>query len=63
MKENLELLSEIVLNNQGCFKRVRRYYKDWHPELPNAVLVNGYQGKETRQELDIIKPIRIIEIK
>ena len=63
MKENLELLNESILEEQGAFKKVRRFYKDWHPNLLNAVLINdGWQGKETKQEITIIKPSRVIKI-
>ena len=63
-KESSELLSEVVLKDNGAFKKIRRYYKGWHPEIPNAVLIsNGYQGKETKVEIDIIKPSKTVEVK
>ncbi len=64
IESKLNLVSETVLQEQGAFKKVRRFYKGWHPSIPNAVLIgNGYQGKETKVETTIIKPSRIITVK
>lgn len=58
-----ELLSEEVLEKQGALERVRRYYQGWHPELEYSELVQGWTGRETRQEVTVVKPIRIFEVK
>jgi hypothetical protein len=52
---NPELLSERVIEKQGSFEKVVRYWKGWRPELENAVLLNGWQGRETRQEIFIVR--------
>ena len=56
--KELKLLSEEILEKYGSFERVRQYWKDWHPEIPNAVLIFGLTGKETMVEKDVIRPVR-----
>ena len=58
-----ELLHEEILEKHGAFQRVRRYWKGWHPELEDAVLTNGWTGKETKQEIDVIRPSKTFRIK
>ena len=61
-KENFELLSEKLLRQNGAISVVRRYYKGWFPQLPNAVLCVGWTGKETRQDIEVIKPIKTFTV-
>jgi len=60
-KSEIELLCEQVIEENGSFKRVKRWWRGWHPEL--GKLCFGWQGKETIQEIAVIKPIMIIEVK
>lgn len=46
------MLSEIVLHQNGAFKRVRRYLRGIHPE--RGVIVRGFTGWETLEEKDVI---------
>ena len=55
-----EILNEQVLYEQGCFRKVRRWIKGWHPE---GKLTMGYQGKETIQTIDQIEPQGTFEVR
>ena len=57
-----ELLQEEILFKSGAFERVRRFWKGWHPELENAKLGMGWKGKETEQEVTIIKPSKTFKV-
>jgi len=58
MKERL--LSTIVKHQEGGYQRIEQWYSGWHPKMDGAVLTNGWTGRETRVEKDIIKPIQTI---
>ena len=49
----MEILSEEVLHEQGCFRRVRRWLRGWHPDF--GVLTWGMTGKETVAELCVVR--------
>jgi hypothetical protein len=53
MGKSLEILGEEIVHKSGCYSRVRRWVRGVHPEL--GVIVRGYTGWETMQELDVIK--------
>lgn len=53
-----ELLCEKVVEKHGAFEKVVRYWRGWFPELEGAILINGWIGKETKQEITIIRPKR-----
>ena len=55
-----EILGEETLYQQGCFRTVRRYLRDWHPEL--GILSNGWQGPETIVVQDVIRPIGVFRV-
>ena len=59
-KSMKEILSERTLEEQGSFSRVERYLKGHHPE--EGQLTFGYQGPETIQRIDVIKPIVIVTV-
>jgi len=61
MLEERELLYEQVLEEKGSFKRVRRWWRGWHPDL--GKLISGWQGEETVQETTVIRPRIIIEVR
>ena len=51
------ILAEEVLFEQGNYRRVRRYLAGWHPQL--GVLHQGWSGRETIVEVDVIAPARV----
>lgn len=56
----LELLDERIIYTNGCFKRVRRWYKGAHPKL--GLIIKGLTGQETVVEQDVIVPIGRIHV-
>lgn len=60
MQQDIEILSEEVLHQQGCYRRVRRWLRGRHPELGTLVL--GWTGWETMQEVDVIKPMGVFTV-
>jgi hypothetical protein len=52
---NKELLSEVIIEKQGAFEKVKRWYKGWDLAL-NGTFINGITGKETETEETVIKP-------
>jgi len=50
-----EILSEQVIYQNGCFKRVRRWISGIFPE--RGTIHWGYTGWETIEELDLITPM------
>ena len=50
---NLEIVSEEIIRQQGSYYFIRRYIKGWHPEY--GLLHFGYSGKETVQEITVLK--------
>jgi hypothetical protein len=63
MGQERVLLSEEVLTKQGAFERVRRYWRGGYPELENSVLVFGWQGKETKQEVSVVRPKEVFNMR
>jgi len=61
MSSERELLCEQVIKENGNFKIVRRWWRGWYPELGR--LGFGLQGKETIQEITVIKASKTIEVK
>lgn len=58
-----EILYEVPVDQQGTFEVVTRYVKDHHPELKNAELTMGWQGKETVQkDLTVVRPLQIFNV-
>lgn len=55
-EKTYELLNEVVLYESGTYRRVRQYFKGWHPEL-HGVFMWGLQGRETMIERDSIRPL------
>jgi hypothetical protein len=51
---NLELLDEKLVYQNGCYKRVQRWYRGIHPGL--GLVIKGLTGWETLVEQDIITP-------
>ena len=51
-----ELLGEETLYQQGCFRKVRRYWKGWCPEKGEQI--DGWTGPETVEDVTIVEPIR-----
>ena len=50
----LELLDEQVIYRNGCYKRVKRWYRGAHPI---GVVIQGFTGLETVVEQDVIVPM------
>jgi len=55
-----EIVGTEVIAQSGCFMRVRRYYRGWHPQL--GTLHFGWSGKETIEEADVIKAMGIFTV-
>jgi len=55
------ILSERVISQQGCFRRVIRYLEGWHAS--KGKLTMGYRGKETIQTIDLIEPKVVFEVR
>jgi hypothetical protein len=56
MAKEYQIISEQIIDQQGSFKRVRRWYEGHHSEL--GVLTSGWQGEpQTIQEVDVISPV------
>lgn len=58
--ENVEILGEEVLFRSGCFRRVRRWLRGIHPGL--GVVIRGYTGWETVQEISVIRPMTVLYV-
>jgi hypothetical protein len=56
-------LSEEIIRQNGSYSLRRRWYRDWHPEMKNAVLTKGWTGRETKVEETVIKPIKTFMVK
>lgn len=51
-----EIISEVTLEQQGSFKRVRRWLDGHHPK--EGVLTFGWQGEpQTVQDVEVITPV------
>ena len=55
MEKTLEIVGEEIIHQQGCYRRLRRWVKGWHPEL--GQLMFGLSGPETVMEVDSIRPM------
>lgn len=61
MPKEYQIVSEQIIDQQGSFKRVRRWYEGHHSEL--GVLTSGWQGEpQTIREVDIISPVVTVKI-
>jgi hypothetical protein len=62
----MEIVSEKVLYEQGCFRTVEQYIKGAHPELCDGkinFLTRGWQGEtQTYVIKDIITPVKQFRI-
>ena len=56
--ENLHCLDTKTLEQKGACTKVRSYYEGSHPEIPGAVLINGWTGPETIVETTGVRPSR-----
>lgn len=50
----LELLDEKIIYTNGCFKRVKRWFRGAHPNI--GVIIKGFTGMETVVEQTVIMP-------
>lgn len=58
MQANKEyrVISEVILQQQGSFKRTRQWLDGHHPEM--GVLTSGWQGEpQTVREVETITPV------
>ena len=56
-----EVISEITLEQQGSFRRVRRWLNGHHPQ--EGILTHGWQGEpQTIQDVEIITPVATVTI-
>lgn len=53
--DDIEILDEQTIYQQGSFRQIRRWLRGVHPHL--GVIINGLTGLETYQEMGVIKPI------
>jgi hypothetical protein len=51
----LELLDEKIIYTNGCFKRVKRWFRGSHPNI--GVIIKGFTGLETVVEQSVIMPM------
>lgn len=50
-----EVVGEEIIREHGHYKRIRRWIKGKHPKL--GIIIWGYTGWETVQELDVVYAI------
>lgn len=60
--EKLRCLDRQILEQNGAYVRVKSYYEGSHPEIPGAVLTNGWTGPETIVEKTGIRPSRTFRV-
>lgn len=63
MQANKEyrIVSEVILEQQGSFKRVKQWLEGHHPEM--GVLTSGWQGEpQTVRTIDRISPIAVVTV-
>lgn len=58
--DQVPVVGEVVLNQDGTFRRIRQYLAGWHPE--RGVLHFGWSGRETIVERDVISPIHPVHV-
>lgn len=51
--DDIEILDEHIIYQQGCFCKVKRWLRGVHPHL--GLIVHGLTGLETLQETSVIK--------
>jgi hypothetical protein len=56
----LELLDEKIIYQNGCYRRVKRWFKGSHPEI--GIIIKGFTGLETIVEQDVIIPLGRFQI-
>ncbi|MBV9122041.1 MAG: hypothetical protein JO112_01615 [Planctomycetes bacterium] len=56
-----DLLDEKVIAQRGSWQRVRRWWRGIHPE--KGVIIQGWTGWETVEEVDRILPIQTFEVR
>ena len=61
-KEQYQLVGRSMVSENGSFRIIKSWYAGWWPEL-GGKLINGWSGKETEVEGEVIKPIKIVEVK
>ncbi len=59
-QKTIEIVGERVLNESGCFRRIQRWIKGWHPEL--GTLIFGLTGPETLVETHSIRPMKVFTV-
>lgn len=52
--DDIEILDEQTVYQQGSFRKIRRWLRGVHPHL--GVIINGLTGLETYQELCVVRP-------
>jgi hypothetical protein len=57
---NSDILDEQVLYQNGSFRRIRRWLMGWYPE--RGILIIGYTGKETIEEISKVIPIGLFVV-
>lgn len=56
MNKEYLLIGEKIMSESGALRIVKRWYVGHHPELSGAILTNGWTGKETVVEMQVLKP-------
>lgn len=61
MNKEYRVISEEILQQQGSFKRVRRWLEGHHQE--EGILTSGWQGEpQTIKDVDIITPVATVTV-
>jgi hypothetical protein len=61
INKEYRVVSEVILEQQGSFKRVRQWLEGHHPET--GVLCSGWQGEpQTVRTIDRISPIARVTV-
>jgi hypothetical protein len=58
--DDIEILDEQVVYQQGSFRKVKRWLRGVHPHL--GVITNGLTGLETFQELSVVRPMHTVSV-
>lgn len=58
--DNIEILDEHIIYQNGPYKRIKRWIKGVHPQL--GVVIKGLTGWETMVEKDVIKPLHKFQV-
>lgn len=62
VEQQAEILSEQVIYQKVCFRRVRRWLRGAHPKR-GYIITNGYTGIETVEELDQIMAMKTFYVR